>query len=115
MDSSDDKPEARTLNIEHRTPNRKHSSAMIRSFAFTTQGKLHSSDLQRFLMPTLLSDTNLFLWIDLENPTPEETKSFLEEMFHFHPLAIEDCVTETQSPKPDDPTPTPPANSPPPP
>ena len=27
-----------------------------------------------FLMPTLLSDTNLFLWVDLESPTPEETK-----------------------------------------
>ena len=72
---------------------------MIRSFAFTTQGKLHSSDLQPFLMPTLLSDTNLFLWIDLENPTPEETKFILEELFHFHPLSIEDCVMERQSPK----------------
>ena len=72
---------------------------MIRSFAFTTQGKLHSSDLERFLMPTLLSDTNLFLWIDLENPTEEETKFFLEELFHFHPLSIEDCVKESHSPK----------------
>jgi magnesium transporter len=72
---------------------------MIRSFAFTTQGKLHSSDLQPFLMPTLLSDTNLFLWIDLEKPTPEEAKFILEEMFHFHPLSIEDCVNESQSPK----------------
>jgi magnesium transporter len=72
---------------------------MIRSFAFTTQGKLHSADLERFLMPTLLSDTNLFLWIDLENPTEEETKFFLEELFHFHPLSIEDCVKESHSPK----------------
>jgi magnesium transporter len=72
---------------------------MIRSFAFTTQGKLHSMDLERFLMPTLLSDTNLFLWIDLENPTPEDTKFILEDLFHFHPLSIEDCVTESQSPK----------------
>ena len=64
---------------------------MIRSFAFTTQGKLHSTDLQRFLMPTLLSDTNLFLWIDLENPTAEDAKFILEGLFHFHPLAIEDC------------------------
>ncbi len=72
---------------------------MIRSFAFTTQGKLHSTDLERFLMPTLLSDTNLFLWIDLENPTPEDTKFVLEDVFHFHPLSIEDCVKESQSPK----------------
>lgn len=72
---------------------------MIRSFAFTTQGKLHSTDLQRFLMPTLLSDTNLFLWIDLENPTMEDAKFILEGLFHFHPLSVEDCINESQSPK----------------
>lgn len=52
-----------------------------------------------FLMPTLLSDTNLFLWVDLENPTPEEAKYVLEEVFHFHPLSIEDCVMVSPSPK----------------
>jgi len=78
---------------------------MIRSFAFTTQGKLHSADLERFLMPTLLSDTNLFLWIDLENPSPEDVKFILEDLFHFHPLSIEDCVKESQSPKVEEYTP----------
>jgi magnesium transporter len=72
---------------------------MIRSFAFTTQGRLHSKDIQFFLMPTLLADTNLFLWVDLENPTPEETKAVLEDVFHFHPLSIEDCVMVSPSPK----------------
>lgn len=72
---------------------------MVRSFAFTTQGRLHTKDIPAFLMPTLLSDTNLFLWVDLENPTPEEAKFYLEEVFHFHPLSIEDCVTESPSPK----------------
>lgn len=52
-----------------------------------------------FLMPTLLTDTNLFLWVDLENPTPEETKYVLEDLFHFHPLSIEDCVMASPSPK----------------
>jgi magnesium transporter len=52
-----------------------------------------------FLMPTVLSDTNLFLWIDLENPTAEETKFVLEDVFHFHPLSIEDCVMVSPSPK----------------
>ena len=72
---------------------------MIRSFAFTTQGRLHTKDIEYFLMPTLLADTNLFLWVDLENPTPEETKFFLEDLFHFHPLSIEDCVAVSPSPK----------------
>jgi len=72
---------------------------MVRSFAFTTQGRLHSKDIEAFLMPTLLADTNLFLWVDLESPTPEETRFFLEEVFRFHPLSIEDCVVENSSPK----------------
>jgi magnesium transporter len=55
-----------------------------------------------FLMPSLLSDTNLFLWVDLESPTPEETKYVLEDVFHFHPLSIEDCVTASPSPKVDE-------------
>ena len=50
-------------------------------------------------MPTLLSDTNLFLWVDLENSTPEENKYVLEDVFHFHPLSIEDCVQVSPSPK----------------
>jgi magnesium transporter len=75
---------------------------MIRSFVFTTQGKLHSKDIDICLMPDLLSDTNLFLWVDLEKATPEETKSVLEEVFHFHPLSIEDCVMVSPSPKVDE-------------
>ena len=72
---------------------------MIRSLAFTTQGKLHSRNIDMFLMPTLLTDTNLFLWVDLEDPSAEETRFILEEVFHFHPLSIEDAVSASPSPK----------------
>ena len=72
---------------------------MIRSFAFTTQGRLHTRDIDLFLMPTLLADTNLFLWVDFENPTPEEVQTILAGVFHFHPLSIEDCVAVNSSPK----------------
>src|SRR3989440_612239 len=75
---------------------------MIRSFAFTTQGRLHTRNVEMFLMPTLLADTNLFLWVDLEKPAPQETKYVLEDVFHFHPLSIEDCVAESPSPKVDE-------------
>lgn len=78
---------------------------MIRSLVFTTQGRLHSRNIEMFLMPTLLSDTNLFLWVDLENPTPEESKYVLEDVFHFHPLSIEDCVMASPSPKVEEYTP----------
>ena len=75
---------------------------MIRSLVFTTQGRLHSRDIDLVLMPTLLSDSNLFLWVDLEAPTPDETKHILEDVFHFHPLSIEDCVATSPSPKVDE-------------
>src|SRR5213594_193564 len=78
---------------------------MIRSFVFTTQGRLHSKDIEMFLMPTLLADTNLFLCVDLERPTPEDTKSVLEDVFQFHPLSIEDCVMLSPSPKVEEYTP----------
>jgi len=58
-----------------------------------------------FLMPTLLTDTKLFLWVDLEDPTPEEARFVLEEVFHFHPLSIEDCVIESATPKVEEYTP----------
>lgn len=72
---------------------------MIRSLVFTTQGRLHSRDIDVFLMPTLLADTNLFLWVDLDDATPEESKAVLDNVFHFHPLSVEDCIQESSSPK----------------
>lgn len=78
---------------------------MIRSYAFTTQGRLHTRDIDLFLMPTLLADTNLFLWVDLEHATDVETKAILEGVFHFHPLSIEDCVEVSPSPKVEEYTP----------
>lgn len=72
---------------------------MIRSFAFTTAGRLHTQDIEMFLMPTLLADTNLFLWVDLEDVRDDEARRILEGVFHFHPLSVEDCINENQSPK----------------
>jgi magnesium transporter len=40
-------------------------------------------------------------WIDLEQPTPEEA-SILSGAFHFHPLAIEDCLEDVHHPKLDE-------------
>ena len=50
-------------------------------------------------MPTVLADTELFLWVDLEDPTKREVEMVLEEIFKFHPLSIEDCVNESSAPK----------------
>jgi magnesium transporter len=40
-------------------------------------------------------------WIDLEDPTPAES-AILETAFHFHPLAVEDTLSEVHHPKLDD-------------
>jgi magnesium transporter len=43
------------------------------------------------------------LWVSLEHPTADEVETVLHNIFHFHPLAIEDCQSEGyQSPKLDD-------------
>lgn len=72
---------------------------MIRSFSFTTTGRLHSRDIEMFLMPTLLADTNLFLWVDIEAASDDEARRILEGVFHFHTLSIEDCLLASPSPK----------------
>lgn len=40
-------------------------------------------------------------WIDIIGPTHEETK-YLSEHFEFHPLALEDCLSEIQRSKVDE-------------
>ena len=52
--------------------------------------------------PELLTEIPEALhWIDLEDPTVKEA-TILEDPFHFHPLAIEDCLSEVHHPKVDD-------------
>ena len=41
------------------------------------------------------------VWVDFESPTGEEV-SLLTDVFHFHPLAIEDCLSGLQRPKIDE-------------
>ncbi|MBI2845985.1 MAG: magnesium/cobalt transporter CorA [Chloroflexi bacterium] len=49
-----------------------------------------------------LRDKQGLLWLDLEDPSPHEV-AILSEVFRFHPLAIEDCLSpELQHPKIDD-------------
>jgi magnesium transporter len=39
------------------------------------------------------------LWVDLEDPTPEEGRAILVETFKFHPLAVEDALSAIHHPK----------------
>jgi len=51
---------------------------------------------------SLLTQQGVLLWVDLADPTEQEIRFILEEVFKFHPLAIEDCVTDLPMPKVDD-------------
>jgi magnesium transporter len=42
--------------------------------------------------------SDVTLWVDLAKPTPEEAR-VLSDVFHFHPLSIEDALTEIHHPK----------------
>ncbi len=74
---------------------------MIHSFVFS-DGKLVGRDLEIEALRLVGADKGLILWVDLDNPTDEETKTVLESVFQFHPLAIEDCLTPSSLPKLED-------------
>ncbi|MGH8018940.1 MAG: magnesium/cobalt transporter CorA [Opitutaceae bacterium] len=74
---------------------------MIRSFIFS-EGRLAGRDLEIEALRLVRADKGLMLWIDLENPTEEETRQVLESVFAFHPLAIEDCLVPSSLPKIED-------------
>ena len=49
-------------------------------------------------IPNLLSDKDNLVWIDMDKPTDEDNK-ILSDVFHFHPLTIEDAIETRNHPK----------------
>jgi magnesium transporter len=72
-------------------------SAMLTAFARLGDKQISRETTPEALTRALL-DPQARLWLDMENPTPEEL-SLLEKVFHFHPLAIEDSTHRAQRPK----------------
>jgi magnesium transporter len=71
---------------------------MVHAFVFA-EGKLVERNMDLSTIPLLLRDEGLHIWVDMENPTLEESKQVLEKIFQFHPLAIDDCLAPSQLPK----------------
>lgn len=46
----------------------------------------------------LRPDSGVWVWVDLDQPTPDEAK-VLTDVFHFHELAVEDAMSEMHHPK----------------
>ena len=49
-------------------------------------------------LPQLLKEEKAVIWIDMESPT-EADEDILRNVFHFHPLTIEDCRETRNYPK----------------
>jgi magnesium transporter len=65
------------------------------------KGEPFRPDITRAEMLAALREKGATMWIDLEAPTEFESDS-LVEIFNFHPLAIEDCLSDHSQPKVDD-------------
>jgi len=59
-------------------------------------------DLPPEQLPAAVRDPAATVWVDLHDPTPEERRLVLEEVFQFHPLAVEDTENHRVVPKIDD-------------
>ncbi|OGN82518.1 MAG: magnesium and cobalt transport protein CorA [Chloroflexi bacterium GWB2_54_36] len=60
-------------------------------------------DISPTALASAVADTDGLVWVSLEQPTAEETRAVLTDLFHFHPLAVEDTEsTGFQTPKVDD-------------
>ena len=49
-------------------------------------------------LPELLQDPSAVIWVDMECPTEEDERVLLD-VFHFHPLTVEDCHENRHYPK----------------
>lgn len=68
---------------------------------YLRKGKSIETNVSRAGMLEALRDKDLLLWVDLENPSEFESDC-LVEIFNFHPLAVEDCLSDHSEPKVDD-------------
>jgi magnesium transporter len=75
---------------------------MMRSIIFKDEGLLtHNPSLDELKLA--LENPKYWVWVSLENPSDSEMDEILVNLFHFHPLAVEDCMsTGYQAPKIDD-------------
>ena len=76
---------------------------MVQSIYFSEPGGIHQQSLDQQLIREALSEKKGLLWINLSNPQADEIQNILANLFNFHPLSIEDCLSVGyQPPKVDD-------------
>ncbi|MBN2047343.1 MAG: magnesium/cobalt transporter CorA [Anaerolineaceae bacterium] len=74
---------------------------MIRSITRDEKNQIRT-DLPLNDIPAFLRRKRNFLWLDLVEEDTKHCESLLLDLFHFHPLAIDDALAEAHHPKIDD-------------
>ena len=50
-------------------------------------------------LPRLLDDPAVRVWVDIGGPMDADAQAVVRDVFHFHPLAVEDCFGAREHPK----------------
>jgi magnesium transporter len=74
---------------------------MIRTF-YSAPDQPPRSDIPIKDFASLLLNPDGLLWIDFDNEPDESAEPILTGIFRFHPLAVDDALEETHTPKVDD-------------
>jgi len=74
---------------------------MIRSIYYTPDGKLQR-DLDDSALRQAINTGRGTLWVDICNEPLPSSEHILQDVFKFHPLAIEDTIHEAHTPKVND-------------
>lgn len=74
---------------------------MIRVICRYADGRV-GVDLPAIELPHLLAENGNQVWVDMQGESNGEYERILTQVFHFHPLAIEDALRDTHLPKLDD-------------
>lgn len=74
---------------------------MINSILYASDGTIHKGlEIKEFSQ--ILKDSQALLWVDLSGTSEGSFEPILQDIFGFHPLAIDDALVETHIPKLDD-------------
>jgi len=74
---------------------------MIHTVSYSKDGSIRTNlTVEEF--PAAMQDPEGFLWVDFESTLPQDDEPIMRNIFHFHPLAIDDALQESHVPKLDD-------------
>jgi magnesium transporter len=74
---------------------------MIRTIYRNSKGSF-TTDVPEAHWKVSLHDTGGLFWVDIAGEPPERVRKIMEDVFHFHPLAVDNALEQAATPKLDD-------------